>query len=139
MGSFGTGDSQFNEVYGVAVDSINNVYVSDRGNHRIQKFTSGGIFITKWGSLGSGDGQLNNPFGVFVGSSDYVYVTDTFNHRIQKFTSAGIFITKWGSFGTGEGQFFIRLGSLLTPQTARMLQIHLIIAFKSLLTREILF
>ena len=37
---------------GVAVDSSDNVYVVERNNHRIQKFDSNGMFITKWGSFG---------------------------------------------------------------------------------------
>ena len=44
---------------GVAVDSSGNVYVADTGNDRIQKFTSNGTFITKWGSNGNGDGQFS--------------------------------------------------------------------------------
>ncbi len=72
----------------MAVDSSGNVYVSDIGNSRIQKFTSTGTFITKWGSGGSGDGQFYYPFGVTVDSSGNVYVADTFNNRIQKFKPA---------------------------------------------------
>jgi tripartite motif-containing protein 71 len=33
---------------GVAVDSSGNVFVSDSGNDRIQKFTNTGTFIRKW-------------------------------------------------------------------------------------------
>ena len=36
--------------HGIAIDSSGNVYVADYGNNRIQKFTSNGNFITKWGS-----------------------------------------------------------------------------------------
>ena len=43
----------------IAVDNSGNVYVSEYGNHRVQKFSSTGAFITKWGSVGSGDGQFN--------------------------------------------------------------------------------
>jgi len=44
--------------HGVAVDALGNVYVADWENHCIQKFSSSGVFITKWGSEGSGDGQF---------------------------------------------------------------------------------
>jgi DNA-binding beta-propeller fold protein YncE len=37
-GTFGTGNGQFNQPTGVAVDGSGNVYVADPGNHRIQKF-----------------------------------------------------------------------------------------------------
>ena len=40
------------------MDSTGNVYVADTWNYRVQKFTSNGAFITKWGSEGSGDGQF---------------------------------------------------------------------------------
>ena len=39
-GSYGTGDRQFKYPRGIAVDSSGNVYVADRGNHRIKKFDS---------------------------------------------------------------------------------------------------
>jgi tripartite motif-containing protein 71 len=45
-GTAGSGNGQFlNGAGGVAVDSAGNVYVTDLGNHRIEKFTSGGSFI----------------------------------------------------------------------------------------------
>ena len=55
------------------------------GNDRIQKFTTTGTFITRWGSEGSGDGQFNGPVSVAVDNADNVYVTDQSNSRIQKF------------------------------------------------------
>ena len=67
----------------MAVDSSGYVYVTDSQNHRIQKFSSTGTFVTAWGTPGSGNGQFNGPHGVAVDSSGYVYVADTGNHRIQ--------------------------------------------------------
>ena len=57
-GSYGSGDGQFQGAAGVAVDAAGNVYVADDWNHRIQKFTSNGTFITKWGS----EGHLHSMF-----------------------------------------------------------------------------
>jgi len=104
-GSYGSGDGQFNNPFGVAVDDAGNVYVVDNWNNRVQKFDSSGGFITKWGSGGSGDGQFEAPVGVAVDALGNVYVVDTWNHRVQKFTGSGGFITKWGSEGSGDGQF----------------------------------
>jgi DNA-binding beta-propeller fold protein YncE len=36
MGSFGTGDGQFAFPNGIAVDGKDRIYVTDRGNNRIQ-------------------------------------------------------------------------------------------------------
>ncbi|MBI3743628.1 MAG: hypothetical protein HY261_05000, partial [Chloroflexi bacterium] len=84
-GSEGSGDGQFNMPSGIAVDAQGNVYVADRGNYRIQEFTSTGKFLTKWGSEGSGDGQFNSPFGVAVDGVGNVYVADFDTPGIQKF------------------------------------------------------
>jgi hypothetical protein len=62
--------------------------VMDMHNHRIQKFTSDGTFLTKWGSSGTRDGQFDNPEGIAVDGSGHVYVADGSNHRIQKFAAA---------------------------------------------------
>ena len=74
-------------------------------SHRIQKFTSSGVLIIKWGSLGTANGQFSQPYGVATDRQGNVYVADTYNHRIQKFNSSGVYLGKWGSNGTGNGQF----------------------------------
>jgi streptogramin lyase len=117
-GSKGTGDSQLtfrlpsvdgtnDPLYSsdISVDAEGNILVVDTGNNRIQKFTSDGDFINKWGSQGSGVGQFNMPTGIAIDSNNNVYVTDTGNNRIQKFTSDFSLIKQWGSSGSGDGQF----------------------------------
>ncbi|MFH0812980.1 MAG: NHL repeat-containing protein [Pseudomonadota bacterium] len=76
----------FNGPFGITVDNSGFVYVADYGNHRIQKFTSEGQFVAKWGTYGSEPGNLNRPVAVACGSSGRVFVSDTFNHRIQVFS-----------------------------------------------------
>ena len=105
-GTLGSGDGQFDQPRGVAVDSAGNIYVADSGNNRTQKFDSSGTFLTKWGSSGSGDGQFWAPIGVAVDSAGNIYVADAGNFRIQKFDSSGTFLTKWGSQGSVNGQFY---------------------------------
>lgn len=90
---------------GIAVDNSGYVYVADTHRHRIQKFTSDGIFIDKWGSFGMFEGMFYWPESLAIDSSDNVYVTDTDNNRIQKFKSDGSYICQWGKQGNKEGQF----------------------------------
>jgi DNA-binding beta-propeller fold protein YncE len=95
----------FNRPHGLAVDSGGYVYVADTYNHRIQKLTSDGQFVTKWGSYGGGDGQFDDPSGIAIDGSGNVYVVGRGNGRIQKFKSNGEFVGKWGSYGSGDGEF----------------------------------
>ena len=45
IGSSGDGRGEFNRPAGVAVDEHGDIYVSDRGNHRIQQFSYEGNFV----------------------------------------------------------------------------------------------
>jgi sugar lactone lactonase YvrE len=109
-GTSGGGDGQFNTPDGISVASDGSIYVSDTINNRIQKFTSAGVYISKWGTNGDSlDGYaLNHPAGVAVAPDGSVYVADTHHRdygRILKFTSEGVLVTKWGTNGWGDGGF----------------------------------
>lgn len=104
-GTIGSGDGQFHGPFAVAVDPGGNVYVVDRENDRVQRFTGDGTYLTQWGTGGSANGQFDFAGGVAVDSAGDVYVADQSNQRVQKFTADGTFLMKWGSFGTGNGQF----------------------------------
>jgi outer membrane protein assembly factor BamB len=102
---FQIGAPQFLSPYAVAVDGQGNIYVSDVGNHRIQKLSSDGTFLLKFGSYGSGEGQFNYPSEVAIDGQGNIYVADPDNYRIQKFDARGTFLAKFGTIGSGDGQF----------------------------------
>lgn len=88
----------------VAVDVDGNVYVTDWGSRRIQKYTNDGVFLTQWGDVGQGAGLFETPLGIAVSPSGEVYVTDCDNHTVQKFTSDGVFLLQWGTLGSAAGE-----------------------------------
>ena len=54
-------------VYGEVEDHRDGVlYVADTDNHRVQKLTSSGKFLHKFGQIGSGQGQFNLPVSVII-------------------------------------------------------------------------
>ena len=78
----------------------------DSGNHTIQKFSSDGEFIRKWGRYEFGDGgHLGSAEDIAVDSNDDNYVTDGLHHLVKKFDHAGHFIRQWGLRGIGDGEF----------------------------------
>ena len=119
----------------VAVDSQENVYVSDEYTNRIGVYAPDGTHLGEWGAppaedrimpglslniwsmtfnpylkkVGSidtsGDGDLNGPAGLAFDRDDRLYVSDSHNHRVQIFTKDGSFLGKWGSHGNGDGEF----------------------------------
>ena len=96
-----------NQPAGLALDAKGNLYVSDRGGHRIYQIDSTGV-VTKIAGIGNGrftgDGrdavyaELNSPRGLTIGPDGNLYVADTSNQRIRKIDLAsGIITTVAGS------------------------------------------
>jgi len=96
-------DGEFYNPWGITTDSEGYVYVVDSRNHRIQKFTADGTYLTQWGSAGSGDGQFDWPNNIALDGVDNIYVLDRGNDRIQKFTTDGTYLMQWNIFDTYSG------------------------------------
>ncbi len=84
----GIGNGEFNEPTDVAIDSHGNVYVVDKGNNRVQKFSLNGRFILKFGEKGVDKGEFENPTHIAIDSKDRIYIIDDKKH-VQIFDSEG--------------------------------------------------
>jgi DNA-binding beta-propeller fold protein YncE len=85
----------------VCSDTAGNIYVADRDNHRIVKWTDDGRPVGWIGGGGEGwqtgsgappgssAGAFDTPCGVYVHSDGSIYVADSRNHRISLWTPAG--------------------------------------------------
>ncbi len=103
-GTHGSGPGQFDGPMGMAINAMGDVYVTDEGSNRVQKFTAGGGFLAQWGTFGFAEGQFTYVGRVAVDALGSVYVCDP-NLLIQKFSENGAFIIKWGKIGAGDGEF----------------------------------
>ena len=99
-----------NTPFGVALDSVGNLYIADSSNHRIRKVDASGIISTVagTGTRGfSGDGgaatsaAIDGSFGVALDGAGNLYIADTNNHRIRKVDASGTISTIAG-VGTGS-------------------------------------
>lgn len=104
FGSHGKSLESMKSPAGIAIDGMDNIYVSSE--HKLQKFTSGGDLIkcTRASQKGAGNGEFDHPRGVTL-HNDEVYVCDCYNHRIQVFDRDLNFVRSFGSHGSGRGEF----------------------------------
>lgn len=98
----------------VASDSDGNIYVADRGNHRIRRLVADGpppgqtwtiSTVAGTGTEGASNGdansaQFSDPSGLAVDPNNNVYVADTGNHLVRRITAGNVF-TLAGSGTTG--------------------------------------
>ena len=107
-GSHGSEPGQFRRPQNMAlrqVDSgLDQIWVVDACNHRIQVFDSDGNLLQHWGEEGSDVGQLYYPYDLAFDGKGHVYVCEYGNHRVQKFTLAGKPVASWGRQGRGPGE-----------------------------------
>ena len=103
-------EARINTPYGLALDSIGNLYFADYRENCIRKVGIDGIITTVAGNGISGyDGDggpatealLYYPSGVAVDSAGNLYIADRRNHRIRKIDSEGIITTIAGTGGNG--------------------------------------
>jgi len=128
FGSAGSAPGQLLSPRGIKIGPDGFVYVADAGNHRIQKFTASGQFVTAWGRESTIDTEMGIPQGFFdpwdvaIAPDGTIYVADTWNHRIQRLDGAGNLINAWGLLGeygpgdpAGESAFYGPRGVAVGP------------------------
>lgn len=98
----------FDQPYGIAVDSQDNVFVADAGGNRIRKITPDGQVTTYAGNFNPGykDGPAAtalffSPAGITIDKNDNIYVADTYNNMIRKITPQGNVTTVAGNIRPG--------------------------------------
>lgn len=103
--------AQLSAAVDAAYDSAGNLYVADRGNHRVRRIATDGVITTIAGNgvnAFGGDGgpavtaALNNPVGVTVDAGGNVYIADELNRRVRKVTPGGIITTFAGNGAAGS-------------------------------------
>ncbi len=87
FGTSGSGNGQFAEPTGVAVDdSSGDAYVIDQGHSRVQKFDAEGNYLSQFNVSSPDAIAVDNSSDASKGS---VYVVDSASKTIEKFTSGG--------------------------------------------------
>jgi hypothetical protein len=95
-------NASFYNPWGMAFDTVGNLYISDRYNNVIREVATNGIITTVAGNgiaTYAGDGgpatnaSLNSPIGVTFDAAGNLYIADRYNDRIRKVSTNGIIST----------------------------------------------
>lgn len=102
-------DTLFNNLHDIEVDSEDNLWVTDAGNHQVYKFSNDGELLMTIGEKevnGNDHDHLGGPTGVTVLPSGDFYISDGYgNNRVVKFNKEGQYLTEWGQLGETPGDF----------------------------------
>lgn len=80
-----------------ALDSAGNIYISDKGNNKVHKFSPSGSYITSWAAPGA--------VGIAVYlANNHIYVTDQDGNKFREYDDSGSLINEYGGSGSGNGQ-----------------------------------
>ncbi|MGN6274862.1 MAG: hypothetical protein ACTHNP_02900 [Solirubrobacterales bacterium] len=104
-GTAGSALGQLSAPKGIALTAGGNVWVSDTGNNRLEKFSPAGAFMNKIASEGSEAGKVKEPTAITVAPDGSIWVADTGNNRIEQWNSSLVFVRAVGKEGVGAGEF----------------------------------
>lgn len=84
FGVEGNSNSEFKNPIGITfVSDLNEIFIADYRNHRIQVFDLDGKFISTFGSQGSEPGQFYNQHDIVFDNENRMFIVDSGNNRVQ--------------------------------------------------------
>jgi hypothetical protein len=101
-GGYGWTESTFDQPVDVFATPLN-VYVSDKNNHRIQRFDKNLNFISQLYTRDNPntDERFGFPLSCVTSNQGDMYILDSENKRIIKFDNFGQFVQNFGGFDAG--------------------------------------
>ena len=97
----------FYKIRDIQVDKEGNIYVSDSGNHRVQKFDKNGKYLLTIGKKGQGPGEFKLPTYIQIDeNAGNIYVNNE-SRKIIIFDKEGKYIDKDIIFEEGLNDFYL--------------------------------
>ena len=103
------GDGLFLHPHGLRIDTDDNIWTTDDGNHLVLKLDPSGNVLLVLGRINTGaeaNWLFNKPADVAFAKNGDIYVADGYgNSRVVKFDRGGNYLKAWGKYGAGIGEF----------------------------------
>ena len=105
MGGFGWSTSSFDKPTGVATDGVN-VFISDYGNHRIQRFDRNLNYISSLSTRDTSDAlsRFGYPLDIAISEFGDLFILDGENIRVIKYNTQNEFERSFGESNAGKGK-----------------------------------
>jgi hypothetical protein len=106
------GQGMFKTTHFLRTDHEGNVWVTDRGDHQVFKFSPEGKLLMTLGRKGViGDNESRDAFNgvadLVIAKNGNIFIADgeSTNTRVVQYSKDGKFVKWWGGLGTAPGQF----------------------------------
>jgi DNA-binding beta-propeller fold protein YncE len=122
---FGKAGSKDGELFfptNIALGPDGNLYITDTGNFRVQKFTLDGRLIRTYGIIGTGLGQFARPKGVALDREGRIYVVDAAFENIQIFDQEGKLLLFFGEPGDSPENINLPTSVVIDYENAPLFQ-----------------
>lgn len=115
-GGYGWAEETFDEPVDVYATPLN-IYVSDKNNHRIQRFDRNLNYISSITTrdYGNDEVKFGYPLGCVVSNQGDIYILDSENQRVIKFDLFGNFVQNFGGFDAGNYQLKRPISMAVSP------------------------
>ncbi len=104
----------FTEPHGLYIDRDDMIYVTDREDHTVRKFTKDGKLLMTLGTAhqtGAPGMPFNRPTKAVLAPSGDIFVSDGYGQeRVHRFSPAGELLDSWGEKGSEPGQMLLPHG-----------------------------
>jgi len=85
VGAKGSGELQFDQPNGIAVDDQGRIFITEQTNQRVQVLNRDYTFAGFIGGPGAGAGQFDKPMGIAADATGRIYVTDENHNKVAVF------------------------------------------------------
>ena len=123
IGREGRSGGNFKEPSAVVMDSDEHIFVTELDNPRVQKFTSRGKYLLKFGQKAFWGSQLHDPYGLALSPDGRLFITDWEKGRILIYQKDGRYMSTIGKdhgfLKFPAGLVFDRQGNLLVTDRGK--------------------
>ena len=110
FGRIGLSVGKFNGPWGIAVNTNDEIAVTEQFNERVQIFSSEGNFLRSFGKKGDMLEEFISLRGITFHNNGNIFVADGFNHRIHIFSGECVLVGSFGGEGSLHSQLYYPLG-----------------------------